>query len=185
VSRPMCAASKSSPETYALTTAMRFCVSVPVLSVQITVAQPSASTLGRWRMSTLRFAMRCDAIASARVTVGSSPSGTFATRMPMPNRKLCQNGIPQGGAEQEEQVTPSADATIASVRETRTISRWSGESAGPVLCVRCAILPSSVVMPVAVTTARPWPATTEVPAKIMLARVRRCPARRGLASAVR
>ena len=49
---------------------------------------------GRWRMSALRFAMRCEPIASASVTVGSSPSGTLATMMPMANMKFAQNGSP-------------------------------------------------------------------------------------------
>ena len=34
---------------------MRFSVSVPVLSVQITVAEPSVSTAGRWRIRALRL----------------------------------------------------------------------------------------------------------------------------------
>ena len=73
---------------------MRFCVSVPVLSQQITVVEPSVSTAGRWRTRALRRAMRCVAIASESVTVGASPSGTFATMMPIANRKFCQNGSP-------------------------------------------------------------------------------------------
>ncbi len=143
-----------------------FCVSVPVLSVQITVADPSASTLGRCRMSTLRLAIRCDAIASASVTVGNSPSGTLATRMPIPKRKLSQKGI-FSARPITKNPTPSAVATIASVRESRTISRWSGERGCPAPCVSVAIFPSSVRMPIATTTARPRPETTCVPAKIM------------------
>src|SRR5674476_1210800 len=57
---------------------MRFCVSVPVLSLQITLAAPSVSTAGRWRTSAFFFAMRCVAIASDKVTSGNNPSGTFA-----------------------------------------------------------------------------------------------------------
>ena len=54
-------------------------MSVPVLSVQITVAQPSVSTAGSRRTSTWRAAMRCTPMASAMVTMAGSPSGTAAT----------------------------------------------------------------------------------------------------------
>ena len=73
---------------------MRLHVSVPVLSQQITVVEPRASTAGRWRTRALRLAMRWVAIASDRVTVGSRPSGTFATMMPIANRTFSQNGSP-------------------------------------------------------------------------------------------
>ena len=66
---------------------MRFCVSVPVLSVQMTDAEPSVSTLGRWRTS-VPLAMRRAAMAIATVTVGNSPSGTFATMMPIAKTML-------------------------------------------------------------------------------------------------
>ena len=48
----------------------------------MTVADPNVSTLGRWRTSVRRFAIRRAAIAIASVTVGKSPSGTLATMMP-------------------------------------------------------------------------------------------------------
>ena len=53
-------------------------VSVPVLSVQITVAQPRVSTAGNLRTRTCRAAMRCTPTASAIVTTAGSPSGTAA-----------------------------------------------------------------------------------------------------------
>ena len=76
-------------------TSMRFWVSVPVLSVQITVVDPSVPTDGRWRMSTFRRAMRWVASTRARVSVGSRPSGTMATMMPIAKMKASQNGTPR------------------------------------------------------------------------------------------
>ena len=73
---------------------MRFCVNVPVLSQQIVVVDPSASTAGRWRTSALRLAMRWVAMARESVTVGSRPSGTLATMMPMANSRFAQVGRP-------------------------------------------------------------------------------------------
>ena len=81
---------------------MRFSVKVPVLSVQITVAEPSVSTEVRWRIRTFRFARRWAASTSARVNVGSRPSGTIATMMPMEKMKSRQNGTPISGTDGEK-----------------------------------------------------------------------------------
>mmetsp|Transcript_10209 Transcript_10209/g.20412 ORF Transcript_10209/g.20412 Transcript_10209/m.20412 type:complete len:201 (+) Transcript_10209:494-1096(+) len=64
-------------------TEMRFCVSVPVLSVQITVVLPRVSTLSKFLMRAFFFDIRLLAIVSDSVTVGNNPSGTFATMIPM------------------------------------------------------------------------------------------------------
>ena len=63
-------------------TCMSFWVSVPVLSVQITVVEPSVSTAERRFTIALRLARSRTPIASARVMVGSRPSGTFAYDQP-------------------------------------------------------------------------------------------------------
>ena len=66
-------------------TARRFSVSVPVLSVQMTSIAPSVSTAERRRTSARRRAIRCAFTASVIVMAGRSPSGTFATAIPMAN----------------------------------------------------------------------------------------------------
>ncbi len=58
---------------------MRFSVSVPVLSEQITVTEPSVSTAGSLRMRALRCNMRWAPSASVMVTTAGRPSGTMAT----------------------------------------------------------------------------------------------------------
>ena len=146
---------------------MQFCVSVPVLSVQMTVVQPSASTAGRWRISALRLAMRCEPIASASVTVGSSPSGTFATMMPMAKMKFSQNDSPIARP-MKKKITPSASASPATMRLTRTISICSGEIVSAVAWVSCAIFPNAECEPVAKTSAFASPETSEVPARSVL-----------------
>ena len=62
-----------------------FSVIVPVLSVQMTVAEPSVSPDSSLFTRAFLFAMRSDAMLRESVTVGSRPSGTFATIMPMAN----------------------------------------------------------------------------------------------------
>ena len=123
----------------ACVTDMRFCVSVPVLSLQITVVEPSVSTAGRWRTSALRFAMRCVAIASDRVTVGSRPSGTLATMMPMANMRVGPERQAERGADSEEE-QPQAAAKIAT---SGTIARSPAAGARlrfAAVCVRWAML---------------------------------------------
>ena len=69
----------NAPFTDIFRTVILFSVSVPVLSVQITVAQPSASTACNFRTITFFLTMRCTPIASVIVTTAGSPSGTAAT----------------------------------------------------------------------------------------------------------
>ncbi len=58
---------------------MRFWVSVPVLSVQITVVLPSVSAAGSLRMMACRRAILDTPIASVMVTAAGRPSGMAPT----------------------------------------------------------------------------------------------------------
>ena len=94
---------------HAARTVMRFSVSVPVLSVQTTETAESVSMAGSRRTSTRRRAMRWTPSASARVTVGRSPSGTLATMMPMPKRKDSAKGSPSSVHGEDEDREPHPD----------------------------------------------------------------------------
>jgi hypothetical protein len=61
-------------------------VSVPVLSEQMTVTEPSVSTALSLRVIALRRAMRCTPSASVIVRIAGSPSGMAATAKPMAAR---------------------------------------------------------------------------------------------------
>ena len=114
-------------------------------------------------MSTLRFAMRWFASTSARVSVGRSPSGTMATMMPIAKMKAFQKGMPISQPS-EKKDRPISTARIAVRRLRCAISVRSGETSSAAVCVRCAILPNSVCIPVAKTTALACPDTIDVPA---------------------
>ena len=73
------AASLIAKGSHRAVTVMRFMVSVPVLSEQITVALPRASTAGRRRMMAFCAIICCTPMASTMVTIASSPSGMAAT----------------------------------------------------------------------------------------------------------
>jgi hypothetical protein len=72
---------------------MRFCVSVPVLSLAMTVALPRLSITFVRFTSTLRDAMRFAVMLRQLVTVAGRPSGTLATRTRMkPEMKVLMGG---------------------------------------------------------------------------------------------
>ena len=67
------------PHTTSLTAVISFSVSVPVLSEQITVVQPSVSTDGSLRTMALRLTIWRVPSARHVVTTAGSPSGMAAT----------------------------------------------------------------------------------------------------------
>jgi hypothetical protein len=69
----------SPPGRTSAVTVISLQVSVPVLSVQITVVEPSVSTAESRRTTACRRAMRCTPTASAMVMATGNPSGTMPT----------------------------------------------------------------------------------------------------------
>ena len=61
------------------TTVILFMVRVPVLSEQMTEAQPSVSTAGSFFTMALRLTIRCTPSASTMITTAVRPSGIAAT----------------------------------------------------------------------------------------------------------
>ncbi len=159
------------PETVAVpegvqaaTTAISLQVSVPVLSVQMNVVDPSVSTDSRWRTSAWRAAIRWAPSASESVTVGRRPSGTRATVTPTAKRNPLRAPKPKSQAIRKN-ADPTASATAATTRTTRSSSIVSGLFGRTACWARSAMPASLVRAPVAVTTARPSPSTAKVPAR--------------------
>ncbi len=149
-------------------TVISFCVSVPVLSLAITVAEPSVSTADSRRTMALRRAIRCMPSDSTTVVTAASPSGTAETAS-----ETVYSSTPTSTAVVMSRcisriVAPTTMAmtmTMAPrILPRRSSSRCSGVGSGSVACSRPAMRPNSVCMPVATTTARPRPYTAAVPA---------------------
>ena len=147
-------------------------VKVPVLSVQITDAEPRVSTDASFFTIALRWAMRCTPMASTSERMAGNPSGTAATASDTPS-----NSTGSTSAALRISVTIStAPTTTAAMTTTpspsmRPIWRTSfckGVASSAVACSRWAMAPISVPMPMAVTTARPVPCATAVPLNTML-----------------
>ncbi len=83
--------------------------------------------------------------------------------MPMANTRLAQNDRPTH-CPMRKNTAPSSRANSATSRDRRAISICSGDSGSCSVCVRRAILPNSVCMPVAYTMAFASPEISEVPA---------------------
>ena len=144
---------------------IRFSVSVPVLSVQITVVEPSVSTALRRLTRAPCRARVATPTASASVIVGNRPSGTFATISPIAKLSASCSGNPATSQPIGRNASPAATATSAISQATRRTCRSSGLGSTSTRSVRAAIRPSSVCIPVANTSPDAAPPTQLVPLK--------------------
>ena len=97
------------------------------------------------------------------VTVGSRPSGTFATMMPIAKMRPIDSGRPMN-LPMMNTAAPMASAKPAITRLSVAISLSSGDGVSTVVCVRWAIFPNAVCIAVANTSAVASPLVTDVPA---------------------
>ena len=147
-----------------------FFVSVPVLSEQMVVTDPSVSTAGSLRVMARRRAICCTPRARVIVTRAGRPSGTAATAKPI-------DAETSSGTEKSCTRRPTSTMTTAMAR-MRTASalpnlsscRVSGVSRLLTSEIIVWMRPISVASPVAVTTPVPCPAATSVPENSMLVR---------------
>ncbi len=150
---------------------IRFSVSVPVLSVQMTVVDPRVSTAdSRFTRAPSRDSTRTP-IASASVIVGSSPSGTLATMSPMAKATASDAPSP-ASMPRGRKSRPTPRATSALMMATRRTCRSSGLGSRPTRSDSAAMRPSSVVIPVASTSARASPDVHSVPLNTVSGAVR-------------
>ncbi len=149
-------------------------VSVPVLSEQITEADPRVSTELRFLTIASRRAIRCTPMESTTESTAGSPSGTAATARETPRSSTVTASSAESTplTAQTVPMTTSAITTTAIPRNRpmKAISLSSGVGSRTVDSSRAAILPISVSIAVAVTTARPVPWVTAVPRKTELVR---------------
>ena len=129
---------------------------MPVLSEQMTLAQPRVSTAAR------RFTMACccaileTPIARVTAVTAGSPSGIAATASATAVNSTSLAGWPRAIPIANTAVT-IPPAIIARLRESRSSCFWSGVFSLDVDRRRSANWPTSVSIPVAVTTISPRP----------------------------
>ena len=132
-----------SPSRTKAHTVISFLVRVPVLSVQMTVVEPSVSTAGSRRTSARIRAMRCMPIASVIVATAGRPSGTAAMASEMPISSMSRKAWPR------RKPATTITAQRASTTPTRAWPSWAsfrsrGVSRSPASSIRAPILPISV-----------------------------------------
>ncbi|HEX6838328.1 MAG TPA: hypothetical protein VF334_17245, partial [Polyangia bacterium] len=109
-------------------TSMRFCVSVPVLSVQMTVTPPSVSADDMRRTTMPRLRTRAIERTSAAVDTTGSPSGSAATPSATAPRSTSASGRPCARPAAAAAAAPASDrrATRFDSRVSRCASGVSG-----------------------------------------------------------
>ena len=149
------------------TTVILFWVSVPVLSEQITCAQPSVSTAVRRRMTALRLDMLVTPMDRTTVTTVARPSGMAATASETATMKVSRMvealNSPAVIRLKMKMKMQMPMTSLVSVLPRSVSLRCSGVCSCSVAARTPAILPISVSMPVPVTTMRPRPYTTVEP----------------------
>ncbi len=135
---------------------MRFSVSVPVLSVRITVVAPKVSTDDRLEMIALRAAIRHMPRARLSVATTGKPSGTAATANATPICTIAVISLPR---RIPAPITRTASTSVNHGSRCPSTSRRfsSGETEESAVCTKWLIWPSSVSIPVVVTIPIPAP----------------------------
>ncbi len=147
---------------HASSTVISLRVSVPVLSEPMTVVEPSVSTAGSLRISALRPAIRRTPKAKATVSTTGRPSGTTATARATATRNISPRSRPRASP---MSTATSAEPRTASAMTLANALIRSCSGVSPPSCSRtCAAMPpSSVLVPVSTTRARPPPRETLEP----------------------
>jgi hypothetical protein len=136
---------------------MRFCVSVPVLSVASTVMAPSASTADMRRVSTLCCEMRQAPSARNTVRITGISSGRMAMASAMPESTLASREWPSHSQPIRIcAVASNSPATVScTIRRREACCRPEGGSV--VAASAWPMRPTAVAAPVAFTRASPTP----------------------------
>lgn len=141
---------------------------VPVLSEQIHEVDPRVSTDSKFLTKTDFLVKFLAVIAREIVTQPSNPSGTFATRIPIPKTIQVNIGYPIENKASKKKIIPKMIAIIVII-----ITNLSNSLRRGVLVFfspddKSAILPKVVLSPIAITTPFPYPSLHKVPKKAIL-----------------
>ena len=143
------------------TTVILFWVSVPVLSEQMTWVQPSVSTAVSRRMTAWCLLILVTPMLSTTVTTVASPSGIAATARDTATMNVfstvSRENSPATIRSKMKINMQIPSTSLLSVLPSSLSFRCKGVSSCTVCANTPAILPISVSMPVAVTTALPRP----------------------------
>ena len=154
----------SPPAAQSFCTLIRFCVSVPVLSEQMTEMFPIVSTAVGVRTTVFFFAMLPTPYESAMVTTTGITSGIAATATETATMSISGMGRPYSQPMSSARSAP-ANAMTESAFPSFCIRTCKGESFVFSPASSLEMRPISVALPVRQTIALPFPLTASVPEK--------------------
>ena len=158
-----------SPANRSFVAVIWFIVRVPVLSVLMALVEPRVSTSVRLRTMALESASRRAPKESIPWTKVGMPVGMAEMATATPSRRRSSRGRPRA-APMATTIASAVQATTPSHLVSPSSCCWSGDFVRSTDCRSPAILPTSVSMPVVVTTTEPVPRVTEVFWKTMSVR---------------
>ena len=137
-------------------TVILFCVKVPVLSEQITLALPKVSTAGNFFTIAFLFTILWTPIAKTIVEIAAKPSGIAATAKDTAVINIWIGSFPYK-VPTTKIIAHITNATIPKVFPKLFNFIWSGVASSSVSLIISAILPTSVSIPVSTTIPFPLP----------------------------
>ena len=144
-------------------------MSVPVLSLQMTVVLPRVSAAGSRRTIAWRSAMRLTPIARVIVTAAGSPSGIAPTASATAAVSMSAARSPRASPRAKVNAASAMIATVSAALNAVSL-RVSGVAMSVASSTRRWMRPRAVSAPVATAIPSARPARTSVPAKARFAR---------------
>lgn len=146
-------------------TVILFWVRVPVLSEQMQEVEPKVSTAYKFLTSTCFSDSLLAVIAREMVMQASRPSGTLATRIPIPKMRHWRAPYLTTKRASRKKITPREIAMTVMIRTNLSSSFLRGVFAFPPVAAKSAIWPITVFAPILITTPFPLPSLQRVPKK--------------------
>lgn len=142
-----------------------FWVKVPVLSEQIQEVEPSVSTAYKFLTKTCLSASLLAVIAREIVIQAKSPSGTLATKIPIPKIKHYKALYLTTTKARTKKTTPRLIAITVMIKTNLSNSIRRGDLWLPPEAAKSAIWPIIVFAPMLITIPLPLPYLQRVPKK--------------------
>lgn len=151
------------PSNHKFYTVILFCVNVPVLSEQMQDVDPKVSTAYKFFTSTCFSESFLAVIASEIVIQAKSPSGTFATKIPIPKIIHCNALYLTTNRAKKKKTTPKLIAIIVMISTNLSSYIRSGDFWVPPDEAKSAIWPITVLSAIPITIPLPLPSLHNVP----------------------
>ena len=153
------------PSYHKFSTVILFWVRVPVLSEQIHEVEPKVSTASKFLTKTFLSASFLAVIASEIVIQAKSPSGTLATKIPIPKMIHSSHEYPTTNLARKKKAIPKTMAMTVMISTNLSSYSLKGDFCCPPVAAKSAIWPITVFSAMLMTIPLPLPSLHNVPKK--------------------